>query len=118
MKDSSSIFRPYLARATVAMFALLGASAVVPSSALAAKTVYIDPARPESFAAASDAVADCIDVVIKGGTLVADMDLRGLNRKVTLDGDLDLVGHRIFVRAIDGSTICQPNHDQRERKEQ
>ena len=68
-----------------------------------ANKIYIDPAQSIGFAAASNTVANSVDVVITGGKLPADIDLRGLNRKITLEGDLDLAGHRIFTRAIDGS---------------
>lgn len=65
--------------------------------------IRIDPSQSAGFAAASNSVASAIDCVLTGGTLPADIDLRGLNRKITLEGDLDLAGHRIFTRAINGS---------------
>lgn len=65
--------------------------------------IRIDPSQSAGFAAASNSVANSVDVVITGGTLDADIDLRGLSRKVTLGGDLDLNGYALKVAALDGS---------------
>jgi len=64
--------------------------------------IRIDSSQSAGFAAASNTVDSAIDCVLTGGTLPADIDLRGLNRKITLDGNLDLAGRRVFVPAIDG----------------
>lgn len=73
--------------------------------------IRIDSSQSAGFAAASNTVDSAIDCVLTGGRLPADIDLRGLNRKITLDGDLDLNGYALKVVALDGSGAVSSTSD-------
>ncbi len=64
--------------------------------------VRLDLSQSVGFAAASNTVSGTARIVIAGGTLSANVDLRGLG-KVTLDGDIDLNGCVVRVAALDGA---------------
>ena len=64
--------------------------------------VRLDLSQPVGFAAASNTVSGTAKIVVAGGTLSANVDLRGLG-KVTLDGDIDLNGCAVRVAALDGA---------------
>ena len=64
--------------------------------------VRLDLSQSVGFAAASNTVSGTAKIVIAGGTLSANVDLRGLG-KVTLDGDIDLNGCVVRVAALDGA---------------
>ena len=66
--------------------------------------IRIDPEQSAGFAAAENSISDSIDCIVMGGKLAADIDLRGINRKVTLAGDLDLNGCALKAYALDGSS--------------
>ena len=64
--------------------------------------VRLDLSSSAGFAAASNTVSGTAKVVVVGGTLSANVDLRGLG-KVTLDGDIDLNGCVVRAAALDGA---------------
>ena len=63
--------------------------------------VRLDLSQSVGFAAASNTVSGTARIVVAGGTLSANVDLRGLG-KVTLDGNIDLNGCAVRVAALDG----------------
>ena len=65
--------------------------------------IRIDPSQSAGFAAAENTIAGGIDCVLTGGTLPAEIDLRGIGRKITLEGALDLNGNALKVHALDGT---------------
>jgi len=64
--------------------------------------VRLDLSQSVGFAAASNTVSGTARIVVAGGTLSANVDLRGLG-KVTLDGNIDLNGCVVRVAALDGA---------------
>ncbi len=64
--------------------------------------VRLDLSQSVGFAAASNTVSGTARIVVAGGTLSANVDLRGLG-KVTLDGNIDLNGCVVRAAALDGA---------------
>jgi len=64
--------------------------------------VRLDLSQSVGFAAASNTVSGTARIVVAGGTLSANADLRGLG-KVTLDGNIDLNGCVVHAAALDGA---------------
>lgn len=64
--------------------------------------VRLDLSQADGFAAASNTVSGTAKIVVAGGTLSANVDLRGLG-KVTLDGNIDLNGCVVRAAALDGA---------------